>query len=393
MRSSIVTSIAVFLTHVLGHGSHSDYGKTRSIVSRAFNPADPYANWPSYSQLPLDKKYPTKAAWGVWGSDDVNGALNHITNATILAATKEIKLGRAINLNLELGKFTTPINTNRKPLTHLYQPGDGYADDVVVMNTQVGTQYDGLRHFPYSTNASVDTYQWYNDLIADFEDVIGPAPTTVLGIQQAAQKGIAGRAVLLDWAGYADAHNIKFDAFSDLAITPKQWDAVAAWQGLPANWAKPGDILLTRTGWLRQFNKLNATEMATMPWTGTGNSVGFEAGDASAEWLWNKKLALVGADNPAFESLPFNKKIGGVPRSLHQIFIGGECFLHFLLRSPRMMLTEYCLGWGQSIVEFLDLEVLAETLHSLGRSTFFLTIQNLNVVSGIASPPNALAIL
>jgi hypothetical protein len=32
------------------------------------------------------------------GVDDVQGALNHITNATILAARDEIKLGRAINL-------------------------------------------------------------------------------------------------------------------------------------------------------------------------------------------------------------------------------------------------------------------------------------------------------
>ncbi len=50
-------------------------------------------------------------------------------------------------------------------------------------------------------------------------------------------------------------------------------------------------------------------------------------------------------------------------------------------------------GWGQSIMEFLDLETLAAELHALKRSTFFLTIQNLNINSGIASPPNALAIL
>jgi len=67
-----------------------------------------------------------------------------------------------------------------------------------------------------------------------------------------------------------------------------------------------------------------------------------------------------------------NKTIQDVPRSLHQIFIG---------------------GWGQSIIELLDLETLAEKLHEHGRSTFFLTIQNLNILSGIASPPNALAIL
>ena len=69
---------------------------------------------------------------------------------------------------------------------------------------------------------------------------------------------------------------------------------------------------------------------------------------------------------------PFNKTMHGEARSLHQVFIG---------------------GWGQSIVELLDLEKLAPALRQLGRSTFFVTIQNLNVVSGIASPPNAMAIL
>lgn len=46
-----------------------------------------------------------------------------------------------------------------------------------------------------------------------------------------------------------------------------------------------------------------------------------------------------------------------------------------------------------SIVEFLYLEEVAPALHERNRWNFFLTIQNLNVISGIASPPNALAIL
>ena len=99
-------------------------------------------------------------------------------------------------------------------MNHLFQPGDGYTDDVLVMNTQISTQFDGLRHFPYSTNNSVSTYQWYNDLIADYEDVIGPTPSTVLGIQQAAQKGIAGRGVLLDYAGWAEANGVNISAFT-----------------------------------------------------------------------------------------------------------------------------------------------------------------------------------
>ena len=96
--------------------THAESSNPKVLVSRQFEPENLYENWPSYDQLPLDPSYPTKAAWGVWvitpseaikldslteilqGADDIEGALNHITNATILAATGEIKLGRAFNL-------------------------------------------------------------------------------------------------------------------------------------------------------------------------------------------------------------------------------------------------------------------------------------------------------
>lgn len=311
-------------------GEATPHPKPNAPVSRDFKRSDPYADWPSYSQLPLDPSYPTKAAWGVRGANDTLGALNHITNITIQVAAREVKLGWAFNLNLDVNQFVTPINTNRKPLTHLYQPGDGYTDDVIMLNTQISTQFDGLRHFPYSTNASVDTYQWYNNLIPSYDDVIGPAPTTVLGIQEAAQFGIAGRGVLLDWAGWAATQNITFDAFQGREITVAELDATAAWQGLPAgNWSLPGDILLIRTGWIAQYHALTELERETLPWSGI-DSVGMLASDDSLEWLWDKKLAFVGADNPAFESLPFNKTINGVAMSLHQVFIGGKLFSPFI---------------------------------------------------------------
>jgi hypothetical protein len=66
------------------------------------------------------------------------------------------------------------------------------------------------------------------------------------------------------------------------------------------------------------------------------------ASDDSLAWLWEKKLALVGADNPAFESLPFDKMIGGVPRSLHQVFIGGK--LTVLHRRRALLITLPRLG-------------------------------------------------
>ncbi|KAJ7190087.1 hypothetical protein GGX14DRAFT_606520 [Mycena pura] len=346
-----------------------------TLVSRAVNDSDFYANWPTYDQLPLHPSFPTKAAWGVWGESDELGALNHIRNVTILAAKSEIQLGRAFNLNLELSMPDPPINPDRRPLIHAIQPFAGYQDDVITLNTQISTQFDGLRHFPYSTNFSQDTYQFYNDLIT-FDDIMAPGGSSTLGIQNAAQKGIAGRGILLDWARWMDSKHATFDAFNATTISTADLDAVAAFQGLdPATFARPGDFLVVRTGFTQQYVALAPHDQAILPYR-EGNDaqfLGMEATDEMLRWLWDKKLALVGSDNPAFESLPLGLGfIDGVQRSLHQVFLG---------------------GWGQSIVEFLNLENLATACHELKRYSFFFTIQNLNVVGGIASPPNAMAIL
>ncbi|KAI0539227.1 hypothetical protein GGR58DRAFT_242313 [Xylaria digitata] len=77
------------------------------------------------------------------------------------------------------------------------------------------------------------------------------------------------------------------------------------------------------------------------------------------EWLSEKELSLVRADNPAFEVNPSILEIDDHTRSLPRVFIA---------------------SWGQSIVEFLYLGELMEALRGC-------------VVSGKASPPNGLAIL
>ncbi|KAF7341142.1 hypothetical protein MVEN_01848900 [Mycena venus] len=349
-----------------------------TLVSRAVNDSDFYANWPTYDQLPLHPSFPTKAAWGVWVRVcrlELLGSLNHIRNVTILAAKSEIQLGRAFNLNLELSMPNPPLNTNRRPLIHAIQPFAGYQDDVITLNTQISTQFDGLRHFPYSTNASQDTYQFYNDLIT-FDDIMAPSGSSTLGIQNAAQKGIAGRGILLDWAGWMESKNASFNVFNGTKITAVELNAVATWQGLdPATFSKPGDFLVVRTGFTKQYLALSPHDQAIVPYREGADAqfLGMEASDAMLRWLWDKKFSLVGSDNPAFETLSSDVTIiDGVPRSLHQVFIG---------------------GWGLSIVEFLDLENLTVAAHELNRYSFFFTIQNLNVVGGIASPPNAMAIL
>ncbi|KAJ7441131.1 hypothetical protein FB451DRAFT_1106260 [Mycena latifolia] len=347
----------------------------RTLVARTFNDSNMYANWPSYDELPLHPSFPTKAAWGVWGADDEFGALNHMTNATILAATSEIQTGRAFNLNLELGLPFPPLVPGRPALIHAIQPQQGYQDDIISLNTQISTQFDGLRHFPYSTDMNQSTYQFYNDLIT-FDEMMAAGGPSTLGIQNAAQKGIAGRGVLLDWGGWMESKNASFDAFSNVSIPAADLDLVVAWQGLdPASFTRPGDFLIVRTGFTKQYLALPQHEQQILPFREGADAqfIGVDTSDTTLRWIWDKKLALVGGDNPAFETLPSNTAvIDGVLRSLHQVFIS---------------------GWGQSIVEFLDLEKLAAACHELGRYSFFFSIQNLNIVGGVASPPNAMAIL
>ncbi|KAK0477853.1 hypothetical protein IW261DRAFT_1484263 [Armillaria novae-zelandiae] len=146
-------------------------------------------------------------------------------------------------------------------------------------------------------------------------------------------------------------------------ITVAELDAVTAWEGLPPDFTKPGDFLISSPSKIQEM----------LPFRDHFDFLGVEASDKMLKWMWNKKLSIVGSDNIAFEPGTLTVTIDGMPgRNLHQAFIG---------------------GWGQSIVELLDLKELAETCHRLRRFSFFFTIQNLNVPGGIASPPNALAIL
>jgi kynurenine formamidase len=113
----------------------------------------------------------------------------------------------------------------------------------------------------------------------------------------------------------------------DTTISTIELDAVATWQGLdPDSFAKPGDFLVVRTGFTKQYRALSLYEQEILPFRPGEDAqfIGIEASDATLRWLWDKKLALVGGDNPAFENLPSDVSvIDGVQRSLHQVFIGG----------------------------------------------------------------------
>lgn len=84
--------------------------------------------------------------------------MNLLTPTRVAAAAKEIKTGQIIPLNLPLDVPKVPA-FNREPFEHQIKalaPGLAY-DDLYTLNTQSGTQWDGLRHI-----AHLPTETFYN---------------------------------------------------------------------------------------------------------------------------------------------------------------------------------------------------------------------------------------
>ena len=103
---------------------------------------------PPFDQLPLRKDGPPGNAWGLFGRDDELGMLNLITPESVLQASKDIRHGIRVSTDLPLDRFRPPIN-NRAPFhqeirSKTPRPSN---DDVLTLNTQAASQWDGFRHY------------------------------------------------------------------------------------------------------------------------------------------------------------------------------------------------------------------------------------------------------
>jgi len=118
---------------------------------------------------------------------------------------------------------------------------------------------------------------------------------------------------------------------------------------------------------------MEAYENSTPEWKQTINkfenvkSIGIERSREIAAWLWDHRVAAIGADNPAVESLPFD--------------LGDENALHYLTL-PLL---------GLPLGELFVLAPLAKDCARDRRYEFLIASAPMNLEGGIASPPNALA--
>ncbi|KAL0095414.1 hypothetical protein F4703DRAFT_1951474 [Phycomyces blakesleeanus] len=316
---------------------------------------------PSYDQLPVDPSAPEHSAWGVWGKEDNLGTLNLLTKDKVEKAARLVRRGEVFPLNWKLECPNSGMIDRFAPKHNVKPIFENLAFDDVYdnFNTQASSQWDGLRHVCH-----VSSKTFYNNTSPSD---ITKSTEGRLGIHHMARRGIAGRAVLLDFGRWAVKNAPEFDPFKRYEITVQQLEAVAKSQNVKL---EHGDIVLIRTGWTKAYENmveakvdisLNATSSEELP-----QCAGIKACEETFSWVWNNHFAALASDNVALEAMPFDP-----PNSCHSMFLG---------------------GWSMPIGELFFLEALAEDSAKDGVYEYFFTSAPLNKFGGVATPPNALCI-
>ncbi|KAJ7753431.1 hypothetical protein DFH07DRAFT_1031039, partial [Mycena maculata] len=222
-------------------------------------------------------------------------------------------------------------------------------------NTQSGTQWDGLRHFPL-----IEHGIFYNNMRLDalphgtvsFQNPhqIDPAHARI-GIQNWATHGICGRGMLLDLVSHqtslATNQALPYDPWSAYAISVPELEACAQVQGIKFQW---GDILILCVRFTKKYYEALQAEREALQGK-PETFAGIKQSEDMKHFIWdNWHFAATAFDQPALEA---------------QTLLG---FVPFQT-------------WG-------ILEKLSEVCTETGRYTFFFSFLPLNIIGRCASPPN-----
>ncbi|KAL4929671.1 uncharacterized protein BDV17DRAFT_53640 [Aspergillus undulatus] len=321
---------------------------------------------PPFDALTLDPSGPKGNAWGLFGPAKTNdlGMLNLLTPDVVKrAAAEEIRDGVRISLDLPLNRLSHP-SFGRSPFRQEFvnKKPRVVNDDVLHFNTQTSSQWDGFRHYGNQTHG----YYFNGHTLDELKE------NRVIGIDSWSNSGgIVGRGILIDYATWATKNSIPLTPFKTSVIPLSSLIQILTETNTSP---RPGDILFIRTGFTAAYNALTVEEEAALAARPTPNFAGVQNGEDTLRWLWGNQFAAIASDSPSFEPAPLVRQDGGVnhEETVHQ----------------------WCLSnWGMPIGEYFDLEELGEYCKSKGRWSFFLSSVPLKVPGGVASPPNAIAIL
>ena len=316
-----------------------------------------FAKIPKFDDLPIKKDAPAESAWGVFGDDDKLGCLNFLTPKGLVDAARLVRAGKMFRLDTKVG-FAKPPLFGRAAMVHRIVPLGPMANDDILdnYNTQEGSQWDGFAHVGH-----IRHQRFYNGVPPS---AIKDGPASGHSVHHWADR-FAGRGVLIDAYGFAKSQG--------RAVHPLEGgfygvaDLEAALEAQSAT-LKPGSILLVRTGWMEQYQKLSPDGKRAIAPFDKVQSIGIERCREMVAWLWNHRVAAIATDCPAVEPLPFD--------------LGDESALHYRLL-PLL---------GLPLGELFVLAPLADDCERDRRYEFLVVSVPINVEGGIATPPNAVAI-
>jgi kynurenine formamidase len=290
--------------------------------------------------------------WGRWGADDELGTLNLITPEVVRGAAGLVRQGKVFSLALplgpdgpQIGAIPGRLNPLRTMLTvnrPVFDPeGFRTSDDIVVMGLQAATHWDALAHASYLGRI-------YNGHPIEGLTEAGAAKC---GIANAGR--LVGRGILLDVARAKGVERLDVP----YAITGEDLDAACELGKLTA---RPGDVVLVRTGMMRLLK--------------AGDKQGYHGGTGpsfwSVEWFRDHDVAAVATDNITFEYLDVDRH----PELLLVVHL-----LH---------LVEMGLTQGQNF----DLEALADDCAEDGVYEFLFEGSAEPFVNGLGSPVNPIVV-
>ncbi len=185
------------------------------------------ADVPTYRELLARQDAPPGSSWGVFGPDDQLGTLNFITSQATARAAGLVSSGRVFNLDYPLNTFVPSIAGTRPAAEHhMFANNPNHRDDWLdSFYLQSTTQIDGLRHMRHPR------YGFYGGVKDEAVEVGRPE----LGIQLVAEKGIAGRGILIDLPRYFSAAGRDYDITANQMI----------WRGSENASSSPGAVTQT----------------------------------------------------------------------------------------------------------------------------------------------------
>jgi hypothetical protein len=327
---------------------------------------------PSYRELLARTDAPAGSAWGVWGADDECGTLNFITADAVRRAAARVTRGVCFNLDHALDAFEPPVAPHRHAPRHtMFCNSPHHRDDRIDnLYLQGTTQVDGLRHFRHPDHG------FWNG-VPDAR--VAPGSPTI-GVNRYAERCIAGRGVLLDLDRHLRARGRVLDFRAGEPFTVDLLDQVAAAQGVTL---ERGDILMIRTGWLAfYFGEMDASERAAVP--RALRCPGLLQARETVAWLWDRGIAVAASDNVGLEAIP---SVASSPFVSERDRAAGADPIHAGLMHPTLIaLVGLCIG------ELWDLEALARDSVATGTWDCLVTCKPLNLVGGVGSPANAMAL-